>query len=53
MSKHNRKISKLEISDEEEDDQVGNEKVICALSGGVDSSVLAHILYKAIKKNVL
>jgi GMP synthase (glutamine-hydrolysing) len=26
--------------------------VLCALSGGVDSSVLAHILYKAIKKNV-
>ena len=31
---------------------MGNDKVLCALSGGVDSSVLAHILFKAIKKNV-
>jgi len=32
--------------------KVRNQKVLCALSGGVDSSVLAHILYKAIKNNV-
>jgi GMP synthase (glutamine-hydrolysing) len=31
---------------------VGSKKVLCALSGGVDSSVLAHILQKAIKQNL-
>jgi len=33
-------------------DQVGNNKVICALSGGVDSSVVAQLLSKAIGKNL-
>ncbi len=32
---------------------VGNNKVICALSGGVDSSVVALLVNKAIKKNLI
>ncbi len=32
--------------------QVGKEKVICALSGGVDSAVTAAIVYKAIGKQL-
>ena len=32
--------------------QVGKKKVICALSGGVDSSVVALLINKAIKKNL-
>jgi GMP synthase (glutamine-hydrolysing) len=32
--------------------QVGDERVLCALSGGVDSSVLAVFLHKAIGKNL-
>ena len=33
-------------------DKVGNNKVICALSGGVDSSVVAQLLNKAIGKKL-
>lgn len=32
--------------------QVGNDKVLCALSGGVDSTVVAAILHKAIGDNL-
>ena len=34
-------------------EQVGNSKVICALSGGVDSSVVAKLLASAIGKNLI
>ena len=33
-------------------DQIGNNKVICALSGGVDSSVVAQLLNKAVGKKL-
>ena len=33
--------------------EVGDNKVICALSGGVDSSVVALLINKAIKKNLI
>ncbi len=33
-------------------DQVGNSKVVCGLSGGVDSSVAAILIHKAIRDNL-
>ena len=32
--------------------QIGNKKIICALSGGVDSSVVAQLLNKAVGKQL-
>ena len=34
-------------------EKVQNDKVICALSGGVDSSVVALLINKAVKKNLI
>ena len=34
-------------------DEIDNEKVLCAVSGGVDSSILAMLLHKAIGKNLI
>jgi GMP synthase (glutamine-hydrolysing) len=46
------KDQKLRLIDEIQQ-QVGNNKVICGLSGGVDSSVVAQLLSKAIKTNLV
>ena len=45
------KDQKLKLINEIKD-QVGDNKVICGLSGGVDSSVVAQLLSKAIGKNL-
>lgn len=34
-------------------EKVGNKKAICALSGGVDSSVAAVLIHKALKENLI
>ncbi len=43
----------VEHSLEEIKDRVGQEKVICALSGGVDSSCLSILLHRAIGENLV
>ncbi len=43
----------IKSSIEQIQNQVGDEKVICALSGGVDSSVAAILLHKAIGDNLV
>ena len=45
-SEKNRIIKEIKL-------QVKKDKVICALSGGVDSSVAALLIHKAIKKNLI
>ena len=46
------KDQKLKLIDEIQQ-LVGSSKVICGLSGGVDSSVVAQLLNRAIKKNLI
>tara|TARA_Y100000591_G_scaffold333344_1_gene376056 strand:- start:7364 stop:8923 length:1560 start_codon:yes stop_codon:yes gene_type:complete len=46
ISQKNRLIKEIK-------EKVKNEKVLCALSGGVDSSVVALLINKAIKKNLI
>ncbi|MDH5559238.1 MAG: glutamine-hydrolyzing GMP synthase [Deltaproteobacteria bacterium] len=43
----------LETKTAEIKQQVGDQKVLCALSGGVDSSVVAVLLHKAIGDNLI
>jgi GMP synthase (glutamine-hydrolysing) len=43
----------LEESIQEIRDKLGEHKVICALSGGVDSSVMARLIYRAIGDNLI
>ena len=47
-SKNQKKMLIQEIKD-----NVGKSKVICALSGGVDSSVVAKLIHKAIGKQLI
>ncbi len=43
----------VELAVEKIRDEVGDNKVLCALSGGVDSSVVATLIHKAIGENLL
>ena len=43
----------IETAVKEIKEEVGNEKVLLALSGGVDSSVTCALIYKAIKDNLV
>lgn len=43
----------VESSIKELRDRIGDKKVLCALSGGVDSSVLTTLLHKAIGRNLV
>ncbi len=47
-SKNQKKILIKEIKN-----KVGNEKIICALSGGVDSSVVAKLIHNAVGKQLI
>lgn len=46
------KLNIIETAIEQIREQVGDEKVICALSGGVDSSVAALLVHRAIGDNL-
>ncbi|MDH7604988.1 MAG: glutamine-hydrolyzing GMP synthase [Melioribacter sp.] len=43
----------IQLSINEIKEKVGNKKAICALSGGVDSSVAAVLVHKALKENLI
>jgi GMP synthase (glutamine-hydrolysing) len=43
----------VQFAIKEINEKVGNNKVLCGLSGGVDSSVVAVLIHKAIKENLV